>query len=90
MNDVRLDQKAIDALGDDPAVAQQLRPRAQSILVGARGKTPSWVDATFFVKAGVGPRGAFAQAIGRGSGIVLAEYGGRNSPAHAMFRSSAR
>lgn len=85
---INLDRSAIDALKEDDALAQQLRPTAEAILSRARSKTPSWVQATFRTRAGVGPQGAFAQAIGQGSGIVLAEYGGRRSPAHAMFRSS--
>jgi hypothetical protein len=85
---VNMNQSAIDELSRDAAVAEQLRPAAERVLASARGKTPSWVEATWRVKHGVSKRGAFAQAIGRGSGIVLAEYGGRRSPAHAMFRSS--
>jgi hypothetical protein len=78
----------LDELAKDPALGEQLRPAANAILARAQGKAPSWVQAAWYVRAGSGPRGAFAQAVGRGSGIVLAEYGGARSPAYAMFRSS--
>lgn len=83
-----LNAAAIRSLVNDEDLADQLEPAAEQILSRARNKTPSWVIATFYTRSGVGPRGAFAQAVGRGSGIVLAEYGGSRSPAHAMFRSS--
>ena len=85
---VRVLQSGIDRLERDRQIAQQLEPAAQSILSSAQSRAPSWVHANWYTRHGVGPRGAYAQAIGRGSGIVLAEYGGLRSPAHAMFRSS--
>lgn len=85
---ISLNGAAIRSLENDEGLADQLEPAADQILSRARGKTPSWVQAKFYTRSGVGPQGAFAQAIGRGSGIVLAEYGGSRSPAHAMFRSS--
>ena len=85
---VRIMQSGIDRLERDSKIAEQLEPAAQSILSSARSRAPSWIDAAWYTRHGVGPRGAYAQAIGRGSGIVLAEYGGLRSPAHAMFRSS--
>lgn len=89
MNRITLRPGGLDALADDQSVAELLEPTAERIAGSAQSKLPSWVQpAYFFTHAGVGPRGAYAQAIGRGSGIVLAEYGGRRSPAHAMFRSS--
>lgn len=88
MDRISLNGAAIQALEDDEGLADQLLPAADRILSRARGKTPSWVQARFYTRAGVSDRGAFAQAVGRGSGIVLAEYGGSRSPAHAMFRSS--
>lgn len=83
-----LNTAAIRSLENDEDLADQLEPAAEDILSRAQPKTPSWVQATYYTRAGVGPQGAFAQAVGRGSGIVLAEYGGSRSPAHAMFRSS--
>ena len=88
MDRIMLRRGGLDALIQHEALARQLEPAAEDILSRARTKIPSWVNATFFTWTGVGPKGAYAQAIGRGSGIVLAEYGGRRSPAHSMFRSS--
>lgn len=89
MNRITLRPDGIESLTRDEDLAEQLRPAADQIMRRARSKTPAWVSPSyFFTWADVGPQGAYAQAIGRGSGIVLAEYGGRRSPAHAMFRSS--
>lgn len=83
-----MNQSAIDALGEDPGVVGQLGEVAQGILGRAQRKAPSWLEAQWLTRAGVSDRGGFAQAIARGSGAVLAEYGGSRSPAHAYFRSS--
>lgn len=89
MDRISLNPAGIEALTHDEKLADQLLPAAERIMARARSKTPSWVrGAYFFTWADVGPQGAYAQAIGRGSGIVLAEYGGLRSSAHAMFRSS--
>ncbi len=85
---VSLNSAAIRSIENDEGLADQLLPAAEQIMARARSKTPSWVEAKFYTRAGVSAKGAFAQAVGRGSGIVLAEYGGSRSPAHAMFRSS--
>ena len=85
---VRLNRREIAKLGDDSAVGQAMRPRAEQILARARGKAPEWLDAKWYTKAGKGPRGAFAQAIAQGDGAVRAEYGGQFTRASAMFRSS--
>lgn len=87
---VQLNDSAIRNLEQDERLAQQLRPTAENILGRARSKAPHWIQAAWFVRTGVGPRGAFSQAVARGSGTILAEYGGRNSPAYAYMRSSAR
>lgn len=85
---LRINQAAIDKLTEDPDVVAQLGEHAQDVLIEAQRRAPSWLDAQWLVRAGVSDRGGFAQAIARGSGAVLAEYGGRNSPAYAFFRSS--
>lgn len=85
---IRISQKFIDDLESSPEVAGALGQVAQDVLPRARAKAPSWLQAQWLTRAGVGPRGAFAQAIARGSGAVLAEYGGRGRAPRAMFRSS--
>lgn len=90
MDKITINQTEIDKLKKDAAVAQQMRPAAEAVLGRARSKAPSWLEAEWFVKAGVGPRGAFAQAVARGSGATLAEFGGARSQAYAYMRSSIR
>lgn len=87
---LRLNQAAIDALAESPDVVAHLGRVAQDILGKAEARAPSWLDAMWLVRAGVSDKGAFAQAIARGSGSILAEYGGARSPAYAMFRSQLR
>jgi hypothetical protein len=83
-----VDQRAVRDLGNESEVGVAMRPRAEQILASARMRAPSWLNADWYVKAGKGPQGAFAQAIAKGEGAVLAEYGGLYTPASAMFRSS--
>jgi hypothetical protein len=88
----RVDEKAVAEIANDPNLVPDLRREADRILSRARPKAPSWLDAQWSVRAGNRSRDgqAFAQAVARGSGTVLAEYGGRTSPAYAYFRSSLR
>ena len=85
---VKADKRGIAQLADTSEVGNLLRPTAESVLMRAQPKAPSWLQADWFVKAGRGPRGSFAQAIARGDGAIIAEYGGRWSEPYAMFRSS--
>lgn len=87
---VNLNPAGIAELTENEQLAKQLLPAAQKILGKAQRRAPHWLDPQWFVRAGVGPRGAFAQAVARGSGTELAEYGGSRSPAYAYMRSSAR
>ena len=77
-----------DEVATSPELAGALGQVAQSVLPRARAKAPSWLQARWLTRAGVGPNGAFGQAIARGELAVLAEYGGRTSRPYAMFRSS--
>lgn len=90
MRITRINQSAIDDLMESPELVADLGEAAEGILTKARGRAPSWLDAQWLVRAGVGPNGAFAQAIARGSGAVIAEYGGSRSPAYSYMRSSIR
>jgi hypothetical protein len=78
-------------LGTKSEVGVSMRPAAERILRAARSKAPSWFmenQPTWYVKGGKGPQGAFAQAVARGDGAVLAEFGGRYTAPSFMFRSS--
>jgi hypothetical protein len=91
MTRVVLNQAAIRELENDRKLADELRPSAAKVMSRAQGRAPRWpVTASWvwFTRAGVGPQGAYAQAIVRGSGTVAAEYGGSRSPAYAFLRSS--
>lgn len=85
---VRPVESGIRELGRTSEVGLLMRPAAEMLLVRAQAKRPEWLQALWFTKAGEGPRGSFAQAIARGDGAVIAEYGGRWTPPYAMFRSS--
>jgi hypothetical protein len=87
---IRINQAGIRELEESPEIVGQLGQIAQSKLPAARAAAPRWLEAQWLVRAGVGPRGAFAQFIARGSGAVLAEYGGQNSPAYAYIRRGLR
>lgn len=87
---VRVSRRFVDDLANSNEIAGELGVVAQEILPKARAKAPSWLQALWLTRAGVGPNGAFAQAIARGELAVMAEYGGSRSPAYAMFRSSIR
>jgi hypothetical protein len=85
---INVPQSFVDDVANSHAVAGELGKVAQSVLPRARAKAPGWLHAQWLTRAGVGPKGAFGQAIARGNLAVMAEYGGRRSPAYAMFRSS--
>lgn len=85
---VKADKQGIARLAETSEVGNLMRPTAETILARAQPKAPPWLQADWFVKAGQGPRGSFAQAIARGDGAIIAEYGGRWSEPFAMFRSS--
>jgi hypothetical protein len=87
---VRLNRSEIDRIAESPELAGELGKVAQRVLPVARASAPGWLDAQWLTRAGVGPRGAFGQAIARGSGTILAEYGGTNSPAHGFMRRALR
>lgn len=90
LGNIRLKRDGIRELEHDADVATALRPHAEDVLGRARRKAPSWLTAQWFVRQGVSKRGAFAQAIARGSGTILAEYGGSRSHAYRYMRSAAR
>jgi hypothetical protein len=92
VENIRIDQAEVDKLARHADIALQLLPAADRILAAAQGKAPGWLssEGTWFTRAGVSRRGAYAQAIVQHPGAVGAEYGGRRTPAHAMFRSSVR
>lgn len=90
IGNIRIKRDGIRELEHDPDVATALRPHAEDALARARRKAPSWLTARWFVRQGVSKQGAFAQAIARGSGTILAEYGGSRSTAYSYMRSSVR
>lgn len=84
-----LNRPGIARLERDRQVAAQLRPKAEQILGRARSGAPSWEAAaswTWWTRHGVGPQGAFSQAVATGSGTVAAEYGGIRSRPYAFMR----
>lgn len=87
---VRVNESGIRELERDEKVAEQLRKPAEKVLAKARRNAPPWLEADWFVRVGVSEKGAFSQAIARGSGTVVAEYGGSTSPAHGYMRSATR
>lgn len=89
---LNIDGGEIAKLAKDPDLGQSLSSSAEKVLSSARSKAPSWLDADWYVRSGTRDSDgeAYAQAIARGSGTVLAEYGGTNSPAYGYFRSSIR
>lgn len=66
----------------DPTVAQQLRLIAGD--VASRVDAPSRMTIT--TRAGVGPRGAFAQVQMFGPGALTVEFGNRSRPPLAPLR----
>jgi hypothetical protein len=92
MDRVVVNQAEVDKLARHASVALQLQPTADRLLAAAMGKAPDWLrsEGTWFTRAGVSRRGGYAQAIVQHPGAIGAEYGGRRTPAHAMFRSSVR
>jgi hypothetical protein len=85
---VRVDQDGVDEVMSSREMVAFLATYAQGVVSRAQPKAPSWLEASWGVKAGVGPRGAFAQAVAQGSGTVAAEFGGQHVPVYAYLRSS--
>lgn len=85
---VRIFQGAIDSLKDDPGVAEQLRKTAQKV----KGRVRAPRRMRVFTRAGVGPRGAFAQVVMEDAddppGAVAVEFGTKDTPPLAPLRKA--
>lgn len=92
MNQIMVNRAEVERISRMAELALQLKPTADELLGKAQAKAPDWLrsEGKWYTRAGVSRRGAYAQAIVSHEGAVGAEYGGRRSPAHSMFRSSVR
>lgn len=77
---------AVEALSREASTHRALRAEAEKI--AQRVVAPSRLRV--WVKAGDGPRGAFAQVIMEGPGALTEEFGSRSRPAKAPLRRALR
>lgn len=86
MTTVRILHDGIRELERSPEVAALLGNEAAT--VQRRVRAPSHLRLS--TRKGVGPRGAFAQVIMRGRGVIPIEFGSRNNAPMAPLRNALR
>jgi hypothetical protein len=86
--DAKFDPNAIRRLAYEKSIVGSLAEEAAK--VRARVRTPRRAQLALETRAGVGPKGAFAQVVMRGRGALAIEFGSRNNPPFAPLRKALR